>query len=96
MRDKLIFSCFTACASRASTKSQFKLDISQDSEPPLKKNRKYCVICNQVMQYTVLNKDCLNCIKPEMPVPCINRQQMTKKKINCALLTLKQSSFDIE
>ena len=32
------------------------MDILKDNEPSHKTNRKYCVICNQVMQYTVLNK----------------------------------------
>ena len=27
-----------------------------------------------VMQYTALNKECMNCVKPEIPVPRINRQ----------------------
>ena len=36
-----------------------EMDILQDSEPPHKKTRTYCV-CNQVMQYTDLNNGCLN------------------------------------
>ena len=43
----------------------------------------------QVMQYTVLNKECINFVKPEIPVPRIN-QPIFK----CALLTLKQFFFD--
>ena len=65
----MLFSCFIA---RALTKSRFNLDILQDSEAPHKKNRKYYAICNQVMD--VLNKECMNCVKPEMPVPRINCQ----------------------
>ena len=60
MWDERLFLRFTARASRALTISQFKLDILHDSEPPYQKNRKYCAICNQVMQYTVLNNGCLN------------------------------------
>ena len=58
----MLFLCFTARASRALTISHFNLDILQDSEPPHKKNRKCCAICNQAMQYTVLNNACLNCV----------------------------------
>ena len=55
-----LFLRFTARASLALTISQFKLDILHDSETSHQKNRKYCAICNQVMQYTVLNNGCLN------------------------------------
>ena len=54
-------------------KNEFKLDILQDSEPPHKENRNYCANCNQVMHYTVLNKE-MNSVKPEIQVPRINRQ----------------------
>ena len=94
MLDKRLFSGFIERASRALTKSHFELYILQDSDPPHKKNRKYCAICNQEMQYTVLNKERLDCVKPEMQVPRIDCQYMTRPIVKCTLLTLKQISFD--
>ena len=60
MWDKRLFLRFTAHALRAIAISHFKLDILHVSKPPRQKNRKYCEICNQVVQYTVLNNGCLN------------------------------------
>ena len=59
-------------------------------------NRNYCAICNQVLQYAVLNNGRLNYVYPETPVPRINHQQMTGTIFKRALLTLKQVFFDIE
>ena len=68
MCDKRLFSCFIARVSLALAKSHFNLDILQDSEKHHKKNRKHYAIYNQVMRYTALNKECLDCVKPEKQV----------------------------
>ena len=80
-----MYQCFTANASRALTKSHSKSGILQDILPPHYKNRKYGAIYNHVMQYNVLDKGCLNCVMPEMPVPRMNRKQMTRSifKLHC-------------
>ena len=66
---------FMTRASRALTISHFKLDSLHDSEPPHQKNRKYCAICNQVIQNTVLNNGYLNSFnrKRQFCVLVINR-----------------------
>ena len=51
----MLFLRFTARALPALAISHFKLDIIHVSKPPHQKNIKYCAICNQVVQYTVLN-----------------------------------------
>ena len=93
MCDEWLFSCFNTLTSRVLTKSYFKLDILKVSEQPHKKSRKYCVIYNKAMQYTILNIGCLNCIKP---VPLVNRKQMTRANFKCEFLPSKNFFFDIE
>ena len=51
---------FTARASHVLAISNFKLDILHVSKSSHQENRKYCAICNQVVQYIVLNNGCLN------------------------------------
>ena len=67
MRDERLFLCFIArdayrtCITCVNDIT-FQIGYFTRSEPPHKKNRKHYAICNQAMQYTVLNDSCLNCV----------------------------------